>query len=163
MNQAGVSAIPREVRAYQGRCAGLVTRSVTGVIDAAVLMLVLLGTYLGVNGLAFLAAPRDFEPLTLSPALDLALAATLATVYLGGLWATSGRTYGNQVMGLRVVGKDGARLRLLPSLVRAGLCVAFPLGLAWCAVSPTRSSVQDILLGTSVVYDWSGSSGPGAG
>jgi hypothetical protein len=34
------------------------------------------------------------------------------------------------------------------------LYAAFPLGLAWVAVSRDSRSVQDLLLRTSVVYDW---------
>ena len=30
----------------------------------------------------------------------------------------------------------------------------FPLGLLWCAVDGSRRSVQDVVLRTTVVYDW---------
>ena len=40
------------------------------------------------------------------------------------------------------------------SFLRAVACVAFPLGLFWSAVSRRNASVQDLLFGTSVVYDW---------
>ena len=40
------------------------------------------------------------------------------------------------------------------ALLRAALCVGFPIGLLWCAVSPSRRSLQDAVLRTSVVYDW---------
>jgi hypothetical protein len=36
------------------------------------------------------------------------------------------------------------------------LCVVFPIGLLWVAVSQDNRSAQDILLRTTVVYDWSG-------
>jgi uncharacterized RDD family membrane protein YckC len=32
--------------------------------------------------------------------------------------------------------------------------VGFPVGLLWCAADPARRSVQDIVLRTSVVYNW---------
>ena len=35
------------------------------------------------------------------------------------------------------------------------LCVVFPIGLLWCVVSEENRSVQDLLLRTSVIYDWS--------
>jgi ribose/xylose/arabinose/galactoside ABC-type transport system permease subunit len=32
--------------------------------------------------------------------------------------------------------------------------IAFPIGLLWCGVSASRRSVQDVVLRTSVIYDW---------
>jgi hypothetical protein len=40
------------------------------------------------------------------------------------------------------------------ALLRAALNVVFPLGLAWVAISRQNRSVQDVALGTSVIYDW---------
>ena len=57
-------------------------------------------------------------------------------------------------MGLRVVDRQGRSPRLTRSLLRAVFCVLFPLGLLWCGVVRSRKSVQDLVLGTSVVYDW---------
>jgi type III secretory pathway component EscT len=54
-------------------------------------------------------------------------------------------------------------------VVRAALCVAFPIGLFWSVVSATSRSLQDSLLRTAVVYDWAAgvpaqrSSSPGEG
>jgi uncharacterized RDD family membrane protein YckC len=56
--------------------------------------------------------------------------------------------------------------------LRALACVFFPVGLLWCAISPTRRSVQDLLLGSVVIYEvhpdpgvrvTAGSRDPGAG
>ena len=66
-----------------------------------------------------------------------------------------GRSYGAHVMGLRVSGRRGRKLGPLRALARAGFCVFFPIGLFWCVISPRRRSVQDVLLFTKVVYDWS--------
>jgi uncharacterized RDD family membrane protein YckC len=82
-------------------------------------------------------------------------AAVASTVgYLSAAWAISGRTCGALLMGLRVVG-PGGRLRPAVALLRAVLCVLFPVGLLWCAVNARNRSLQDIVLRTSVVYDWS--------
>ena len=43
---------------------------------------------------------------------------------------------------------------MLVALARALLYVAFPIGLVWCAGSGTHRSLQDVVLRTSVVYDW---------
>jgi hypothetical protein len=41
----------------------------------------------------------------------------------------------------------------LRSGLRAVLCVFVPLGLLWSAVSVSRPSVQDLLVGSAFVYD----------
>ena len=75
-------------------------------------------------------------------------------IYLAFAWWIGGRTLGDRVMGLQVVTSRGGRLRFPRSLVRALLCAVFPVGLLWCAVDPARRSLQDIVLRTSVVYNW---------
>ena len=72
----------------------------------------------------------------------------------GNTWSISGRTYGDVVMGLRVVNFRGHRLHVVGALVRAVACAAFPIGLLWVAVSRENRSVQDMVLRTSVIYDW---------
>jgi uncharacterized RDD family membrane protein YckC len=57
-------------------------------------------------------------------------------------------------MGLHVVDRRGRNLRLGLALARAVFCVTFPVGLVWVAVSRENRSVQDLVLRTSVVYDW---------
>jgi hypothetical protein len=52
------------------------------------------------------------------------------------------------------VGWRGERLRFAGALVRALLCALVPVGLLWVAVSRENRSAQDVLLRTSVVYDW---------
>ena len=59
-------------------------------------------------------------------------------------------------MGLRVLGRRGRRPHLVTALVRALACTLFPVGLLWVAVSRDNRSLQDLLLRTSVVYDWRG-------
>jgi uncharacterized RDD family membrane protein YckC len=57
-------------------------------------------------------------------------------------------------MGLRVLNRGGEPLRLYGAFVRALFCVVFPIGLVWVAVSRENRSAQDMVLRTSVVYDW---------
>jgi len=59
------------------------------------------------------------------------------------------------VMGMRVVNHRGRRLPVLTALARAAFCTVFPIGLLWCAVSRENRSVQDMVLRTSVLHDWS--------
>jgi uncharacterized RDD family membrane protein YckC len=74
--------------------------------------------------------------------------------YLTLSWRLTGRTYGDQLLGLRVVNYEGRQMRFVGALLRALFCAVFPLGLLWVAVSPANRSVQDVVLRTSVVYDW---------
>ena len=79
----------------------------------------------------------------------------MAVVYLTGAWWINGQTIGDRVMGVRVVSGREPRLRLARAFLRAVFCAFVPIGLMWCAVSPNRRSVQDLVLRTSVIYDWS--------
>ena len=58
------------------------------------------------------------------------------------------------MLGLRVVSSRDAGLPLWRAFVRAILCALFPIGLFWSAVSSRNESVQDLLVRTTVVYDW---------
>jgi uncharacterized RDD family membrane protein YckC len=53
-----------------------------------------------------------------------------------------------------VVDRFGRRLSLRRALARAVLYVLFPAGLLWVLASRRNASVQDLVLGTAVVYDW---------
>jgi uncharacterized RDD family membrane protein YckC len=154
MTAGELSAIPREARPYQGTTAGLMTRLIASGIDAATVVVLLVLMYLGVNGVRFLVHPVGFSFSDLSVILSVVAALAVLVVYLTLAWSVTGRTYGDHVMGLRVVNRGGARVRFLPALVRAVLSAVFPLGLLWCAASPARRSVQDMLVRTAVVYDW---------
>jgi uncharacterized RDD family membrane protein YckC len=149
-----VSPIPREARPYQGQRAGLVTRLIAAVLDMLVVGVVLLGGYLGLVGLAFLVHPRSFEFPQLGLVFSLAAAFGVAVVYLTVFWTLSGRTYGYLVMGLRVLGHGGRRLRLVGSFLRAVFVVVLPIGILWVPFARNNKSLQDLVLGTRVVYDW---------
>jgi uncharacterized RDD family membrane protein YckC len=149
-----VDPIPREVRPFQGHRAGLVTRIAAGVIDLGVVIIALGVCYLGVFAFRFLLDPRNFTLPTPSPGLVYAVGSLLLTFYLAVSWMGSGRTYGNHVMGLRVVNNKGRRLHPLGALARAALCTIFPIGLLWVLVSGQNRSLQDLVLRTSVIYDW---------
>jgi len=149
-----VSPIPREARPYQGQRAGLVTRLVAASLDAFVVAVVLAVSYLGLAGLLFMVNPRGFEFPRPSLVFSLAIAFWVAFVYLTLAWTLSGRTYGYLVMGLRVLGRGGRRLHFAGAASRAFLVVLLPIGIAWVLVSRDNRSLQDLLLGTRVVYDW---------
>jgi len=151
---ARISPVPREARPFQGQRAGLVTRLIAAVLDALVVGVVLLGGYLGLVGLVFLLNPRSFTFPELGLVFSLAAAFVVAVVYLTVFWTLSGRTYGYLVMGLRVLGIGGRRLRFVGALVRAVFVVIVPIGIAWVPLSRHNKSLQDLVLGSRVVYDW---------
>lgn len=148
------SPVPREARPFQGRRAGLVTRLAAGALDVVLVHLLLALGYVVVNAVAYLARPRSFQLLTAPRPALLVVAALGAITYLAGTWWVAGRTWGDAVMGLRVVDRGGRSPGLLVAVLRAALYVAFPVGILWCAMTGSRRSVQDLVLGTSVIYDW---------
>jgi uncharacterized RDD family membrane protein YckC len=138
----------------QGRRAGVISRLLADGIDLLVVIGSLGGVYLAIAGFRFLVRPRAFTWPELS-ALSLGtLGWLLLIAYLTVGWANTGRTFGKTVLGLRVVDAEGSRPHLGRAFVRALLCAAVPIGLFWCVVSYRNASVQDILVRTTVVYDW---------
>jgi len=132
----------------------MVTRGIAGAVDAAVVLLMVMVGLLCVNGLSFLLDPRGFRVVGASQEVLVEVALATAVVYLAGTWAVMGRSYGCRLMGLKIVDRRGRSPRFLRSLLRAVFYVLFPVGLLWCCVGRSRKSVQDLVLGTTVVYDW---------
>jgi uncharacterized RDD family membrane protein YckC len=134
--------------------AGIVSRGVAAIVDLGVTLVLLVGIYLGASAVRFIVRPARFRFPQPAPGVSGSVWIVLATIYLAVGWATTGRTVGDQLMGLRVVDRHGALLRLGVAFLRAVLCVMFPVGLLWCVVSRRNASVQDLLVPSSVVYDW---------
>jgi uncharacterized RDD family membrane protein YckC len=149
-----VDPVPVEARSFQGQRAGVVSRTIAAVIDAVVVAAVLAGGYAVWFAVLFMLNPTSFTPPAVNPFASLVAAGVVLFLYLTASWAGTGQTYGDHVMGLRVVNFRGRRLRLPGAALRAVFCVTFPIGLYWCAVSRQNRSVQDIVLRTSVIYDW---------
>ncbi|QNN52823.1 RDD family protein [Nocardioides mesophilus] len=152
--RSGPSPLPRAARGFQGRRAGLVTRLVAASIDALVTFLILAGAYAGWAALLFMIDPRGFRMPSGSLFASALLGLVVLVVYLTLSWWSSGRSYGCLVMGLRVVDGGGASPAFVRALLRAMLCGLFPIGLLWVGINRRNRSVQDIILGTSVIYDW---------
>lgn len=149
-----INPIPSRARAFQGLRAGVVSRTLAGAVDYLLVVGVTLGTYVAAAVLRFLWDPRDYQLPTWGFAVFLALGFGYLVLYLAVCFATTGRTLGARLLGLRVVGRSGRRMRWWAAVVRAVFCAAFPVGLFWCAVSRENRSVQDVVLRTSVVHAW---------
>ena len=149
-----VEALPPEARPFQGQHAGIVTRTVANVVDFVLVVGFLAGVYVAWCAVTFLINPTRFS-FPAPPFLALLLCYGVALfVYLTVSWATTGRTYGDHLLGLRVVNFRGEPVRWAGSVVRSAFCVVLPIGLYWAVLSPKDRSVQDAVLRTSVIYDW---------
>jgi uncharacterized RDD family membrane protein YckC len=148
------AALPADVVPLQGRSAGLVSRTVADVIDVAAVSIVVIAGYLGLSAFRFVLQPQVFR-WPQPGVLDLSVVAALVfTVYLGTGWTSTGRTIGKGIMGLRVVDADGSALPAGRAFGRAAMCVLFPVGLLWSVGDRRERAVHDLLLGTTVIYDW---------
>jgi uncharacterized RDD family membrane protein YckC len=148
--------VPRPARLLQGRRAGVVSRVAAAAVDGALLLAFLACCYLAALGVVFLWNPARFSAPSFPFWLVLVVAGCTSTLYLVVCWVVAGRTYGDLVLALRVVDRRGGHPSFLLALVRAVGCVLVPLGLLWTAVNRQNRSLQDIVVRTSVVYDWHG-------
>jgi uncharacterized RDD family membrane protein YckC len=150
-----VDPVPVEARPFQGHRAGIVTRTVANVVDFVLVVGVLAGGYAAWCAVTFLINPTKFSFPAPSFLALLVCYGVVLFVYLTVSWATTGRTYGDHLLGLRVVNFRGERMRWAGAILRAAFCVVLPIGLYWAVVSPKDRSLQDAVLRTSVIYDWS--------
>ncbi len=155
---ARVDPIPPEGRVFQGRRAGLVTRAAAACIDIGVVVIALIVAYLGFVVVVFFVPPGGLEMPVPPLWLDLVAGYVVMVLYLTLWWHGGGRTYGCHLMGLRVVDRHRREPSIVTALLRAVFSVVFPLGLAWVVFSQQNRSVQDVVLRTSVIYDWGAAS-----
>ena len=148
--------VPRPARSLQGHRAGIVSRAAAAAVDGALLLAVLACGYAAVLGVVFLWNPARFSAPSIPFWVVLVVAGSTATTYLVLCWVLAGRTYGDLVLALRVVDRHGRHPHFLLALLRAVAYVLVPLRLFWVAVNRQNRSLQDIVLRTSVVYDWHG-------
>ena len=149
-----VEVVPAEARGIQGHPAGLISRTIANILDLGLVFAFVAGTYVAWAGVKFLWQGREFTRPTPGFARAFAFMTVVHVVYFAVAWTTSGRTFGNRLMGLRVVGRSGRTLALGWASIRALLCVYFPFGLLWAGIDRRHRSVQDLILRTSVIHDW---------
>lgn len=146
--------VPKDARAYQGQRAGVVSRALANIVDFLIVIGIVVGLWVGWNALLFLVDPRRTDWPQPGLLLLVLIGGWVQFLYFTASWATTGRTAGDHVLGLRVVSFRGLRMRWAGAAIRAAFCVVFPIGLLWAAVSRQNRSVQDAVLRTSVIYDW---------
>ena len=147
-------AVPREARPFQGHRAGLVSRGIAAVVDYLVTVVAVAIGYAAICAGLFVLTPQEFNAPNPPLFVWFVIHEVLLGLYWAAAWSTMGRSYGAHLMGLRVVNFRGRRMTLLGALLRAGACVVFPVGLFWVVVSGANRSLQDVMLRTSVIYDW---------
>ncbi|MFE3031471.1 RDD family protein [Streptomyces canus] len=151
-----VPARTRRRPEVQGRPAGLVSRLAAAAVDALVVLGLLLALQYGYAAVRCLLTGPPFSVPDPGPGLTAVLGYASLVAYLTASWLSSGRTAGDQLMGLRVTDGAGRRLTSGVALLRAVLCAALPWGLLWIPVSRRGASLQDAVTGSAVVHDWYG-------
>ena len=142
-----------QVRALQGRRAGVVSRAFADLVDLFVVVIFALLLLVMIAAVrALFVGELSFELPTLAARAPLFLA--LLVAYLTYGWGLNGRTLGKLVLGLRVVGRAGEDISFARGLGRAVFYVVLPVGFLWAVLSSKNASVQDLALRTAVVYDW---------
>jgi len=155
-SRVAFDTVPAEARAFNGAPAGLVSRTLANIVDLIVVGALLAAAYLGVAGLLFLRRGSSFSFPVVSYPTAYAVGFAGWVIYMAIGWRTNGRTYGDHLLGLRVRTIDDGPVGAPRAVIRAILCAVAPLLLIWVAFSKQQRSVQDLLVRTYVIYDWSG-------
>jgi uncharacterized RDD family membrane protein YckC len=141
----------------QGHYAGAATRLAAYALDQTVATAVYTAGVAIVSWLISLVLPPDVK---LAPFVGLAGFVYLLwlVLYFGYPWATSGKTFGMAVLGLRVVAEDGAPLAPKRAFIRIFM---FPLGFLTLGIgflgilfNRERQAIYDRIARSTVVYDW---------
>jgi uncharacterized RDD family membrane protein YckC len=163
--QVPVEGATGAARSLAGQPAGLVSRLVAFLIDIVFISVAfvaakwLLDAVQSVMGGGILLS-RIPIPSPEAAFVSLHVSGTMlfGVGYLLLFWTASGKTPGKAVLGLRVVTRDGHRLKLGHSLLRiVGYvlsAITFYLGFLWVAVDARQRGWHDHLAGTQVVYCW---------
>ena len=155
-SRVAFDTVPQEARAFNGAPAGLASRTLANTVDLIVVGALLAAGYLAVSGLLFLRRGSSFSFPVVSYQTAYAVGFAAWVVYVAIGWRTNGRTYGDHLLGLRVRTISDGPLGVPRAVIRAILCAIAPLLLVWVAFSKQQRSAQDLLVGTHVIYDWSG-------
>ena len=138
----------------QGRRAGFVSRVVASGVDVLLVLCVYVGGYV-VGSIAWDLFFSQSVSVSVPPHwLNESLVWLILVAYLTAGWGTAGRTFGKQLMGLRVVRSDGSRLQLPRAFFRALLCATFFPVLLLALFDRRNRGLEDIAFATVVAYDW---------
>lgn len=136
------------------RPAGIITRGTAAVIDLAVVGVLMASIFIGWTFVRLMLDPQSFTFHTPAVVMSISALIAISVAYLTLCWATTGRTVGAIMMGIRLISPRKGPMRWPLAALRALWCVLFSVGLFWVIVDRRRRSIQDIFLRTAVVYDW---------
>jgi len=141
-----------------GHFAGPVTRAVAYIVDVALSALVFAAAVAVGVFLLDVVTRVDVQADDIPTWLSVMAYALWLLLYFGGSWAASGKTAGMALVGIRVVARDGTRLGPWQGLLRAPALVlsllTFGIGLIGIVIGREHRGLQDVLVGSVVVYDW---------
>jgi len=152
-----VSRVIKNDRAVelQGRRAGFPTRVIADVIDVLIAFAIFVLIYSGTSILWDFFFSDTIQIKVQSPGINASGMWLTLVIYLTLGWASTGRTIGKQVMGLRVVRRDARPLRFGQALARSVICVTFYVFVMWTVLFSRRNAaIHDMICKTVVVYDW---------
>ena len=142
----------------QGHYAGPATRAAAYIIDLALSLGVFVISTAIIFFLLSLVTSFDLQSDELPWWLTVILIGSWEFLYFGGSWAASGKTPGMALLGLRVVNRDGSDLDPWRGFVRAPALgvtmLTFGLGFVGVVVGRENRGLQDVIVGSVVVYDW---------
>nr|WP_246402244.1 RDD family protein [Jiangella mangrovi] len=131
----------------------MVSRGAASLVDVGVVAAVSALVGFVLSGIRYTVDGPPFEYPSV-PGWSLAAGHTLLVLaYLTICWSFAGRTPGQLMLGLRVITAGGRPPAPLRALVRALVCVFFPIGVLWVLVSRRTAAVHDLVARTALVYD----------
>ncbi|WP_334143803.1 RDD family protein [Rhabdothermincola sp.] len=144
-----------DLDSLQGRRAGFVTRAAAFLIDFLVVVAGYPGIMWGIGVLIGLVRFEQPQYPELPNGLEVSISAAWTWCYFAGSWYAVGRTVGQAVMGVRVVGRRRFRVGLVRSLLRTWVMflTLFVVGPVWLLLSASRLAIHDRVAGTQVIYD----------
>lgn len=151
--EAEALTIPEAARGFQGERAGFPSRVAACSIDMGLVILAMFALWLVVLLIQLIFTPGiNVEPPRVATLVLIGY--VFMVLYWAVSWGATGRSLGSWFMGLRVVNRRGGKLSWSLALLRAAFCVSFPFGLIWALFSKRNRSLQDLVLRTIVIYDW---------
>lgn len=152
MSAAGEGSAERDL---QGTVAGFASRVIADLVDLGLIFAIWFSVLLTISVARYLLVPtHTFGLIQLPNWLEVLGVYAIAVVYLDYGWATTGRSPGKQLFGLRVVDRRNPDSPPRRALLRVVLCVVFLPGILWVLVSRKNASLQDLIVRTAVIYSW---------
>jgi uncharacterized RDD family membrane protein YckC len=141
-----------------GQYAGPITRAAGYFVDVAIAVIVFEVTVTVLVDLLDVVTHADIDTQDLPTWLAAIAFGLWLWVYFGGSWAASGKTAGMALVGVRVVNGDGTPIDRWRGAMRAPALalslLTFGIGLVGIVIGRRHRGLQDVLVGSVVVYDW---------